>query len=434
MTPASITGVVLITIYTFVALFAFDYPKKLSMFRASNDVSHRSGCLWAMGRCLNDFNNFWYSHHLLIVFYMMLLIHPLPNLPDDRSEQERSDFWLWVSVPLLIYVLERIVRAKHGTDSQQIVDAQLIGSEIVRLCFRRPKGFSFTPGQFIYIRCPEISRFEWHPFMLASCPNETDLGVLVRKAGDWTTALYELAKNRTEKDSPVDSSRSISSRWSRGQTMDDKVFDVSVCIHGPFGSPAQDYAAHRVIVLIGSGIGIAPFLSVVKKQLDTLKRCACRRCGYCNPYVMPTRVAKVYVYWTVQSRGEASWFQCTLEEILHRDEDLVLDIQIHVEGIEGANDIRTMLLCLAQYESSEASRSDRMFRMMTRFGRVDWNALFERVKTDFPCEPMVGVFYCGPNTTAKIIDKMCRMNSKGTTGFVFRKESFWPTSDVFVYE
>ena len=433
-TPASTTGVVLIIIYTFVALFAFDYPKKLSMFSSPDAEGHRSGYLGAMGRCLNNFNSFWHSHHLLIVFYLVLLIHPLPDLPDNHSEQECSDFWIWVSVPLVIYVLERVVRAKRGTDSQQIVDAQLIGNEIVRICFRRPQGFTFTPGQFIYIRCPEISRFEWHPFTLTSCPREAELSVLVRKAGDWTTALYDLVKNRLEKDSNLDSLWSISSQRCDGQTMDDDVFDMSVSIDGPFGSSAQDYAAHRVLVLIGSGIGIAPFLSIVKELLDTLRRCACRRCGYCNPYAMPTRVEKVYVYWTVQSREEASWFRCTLEEILNRDEDLLLDIQIHIAGIEGANDIRTMLLCLAQYENSASSRSDRISRMLTRFGRVDWNAVFERVKTDFPDEPLVGVFYCGPNTTAKIIDKMCRTNSKGTTGFIFRKESFWSTSDALAFE
>ena len=189
--------------------------------------------------------------------------------------------------------------------------------------------------------------------------------------------------------------------------------------------PAQNYAPDcKVIVLIGAGIGVAPFASVLTDLLDSLKQCACPKCGYSNPHLMRTRIKKVYFYWTVRSRSEASWFKHLLEAISLRDEDSLLDIHVNITGIKRADDPRTMMLRLAQYESGEPSTSDAHSRTVTRFGRIDWNEVFEKVKVDFPCEPSVGVFYCGPNTIAKILDKMCRQNSRGPTKFLFMKESF----------
>lgn len=44
---------------------------------------------------LNDFNNFWYTHHLFAFFYILLLLHPQPGLPDERHEWGVSDAWVW---------------------------------------------------------------------------------------------------------------------------------------------------------------------------------------------------------------------------------------------------------------------------------------------------------------------------------------------------
>jgi len=82
------------------------------------------------------------------------------------------------------------------------------------------------------------------------------------------------------------------------------------------------------------------------------------------------------------------------------------------------------MLSLAQYECAEEAGSDVHSRTVTRFGRINWNRVLEKVKSEFPQESHVGVFYCGPNTIAKSLDKLCRMHSRGPTKFSFMKESF----------
>jgi len=82
------------------------------------------------------------------------------------------------------------------------------------------------------------------------------------------------------------------------------------------------------------------------------------------------------------------------------------------------------MLSLAQYECAEEAGSDFYSRAVTHFGRINMNRIFEKVKSDFPHESHVGVFYCGPTTIAQSLDKLCRLHSRGQTKFSFMKESF----------
>lgn len=431
----ALTGIILITIYTFAALFAFDYPKKLSIFKERPTDKEGGLRQWvlALGKYLNDFNNFWYSHHLFSIFYIALLFHPMPNLPDERNEWGWSDSWLWVGIPVIIYLTERAVRVKRSTSNTRVVGADLLDGDVVGLKFLRPRGFKYTPGQYVFVRCPQISRFEWHPFTLTSCPGDSYLGIHVRKAGDWTGALHDLVKEHHRKKAAEQLEEgefgTHRSKYCVKPVIGDEVevverFDFSISVDGPFGAPAQNYADYKVLVLIGAGIGVTPFASVLTDLLDSLKQCACPKCGYSNPHYMRTHIRKVYFYWTVRSRSEASWFKHVLEAISLQDEDGLLDININITGIKKANDLRTMMLSLAKYESGRGSSSDTLSRTVTRFGRINWNEVFDKVRMDFPSEPTVGVFYCGPNTIGAILNKMCRQNSKGPTKFLFMQESF----------
>eukprot|EP00210_Caulerpa_lentillifera_P004706 g4490.t1 len=419
---AAITGIILLLVYTTAALFALNYPKKLKIFKMTEmdkrgNISRFRMFILSIGRSLNDFNNFWYTHNLFVIFYIALFLHPLPALPDEHNEWNVNDTWLWVGIPVIIYFTERALRIKRSTDSSPVVGADILPGDVVGLRVLRPRGFNYTPGQYVFIKCPQISRYEWHPFTLTSAPGDSYLGVHIRDAGDWTGALHTMVKTY-QMETP-----SIRSVVSEEVQVSDR-FPFTIAIDGPFGAPAQNHSDYRVIVLIGAGIGVTPFASVLTNLLDSLKQCACPRCGYSNPERMGTRIKKVYFYWTVRSRCEASWFKHLLEEISLRDEDGFLDMNIHITGIKGAKDLRTMMLSLAQYECADEFGSDVHSRTVTHFGRINWTSVFEKVKSDFPTEPNVGVFYCGPNTIAKSLDKLCRIHSKGSTKFSFMQESF----------
>lgn len=55
----------------------------------------------------------------------------------------------------------------------------------------KQKGFSMEVGQYVFVNCPSVSVFEWHPFTLTSAPEEDFFSIHIRVAGDWTEKLIE---------------------------------------------------------------------------------------------------------------------------------------------------------------------------------------------------------------------------------------------------
>lgn len=108
---------------------------------------------------------------------------------------------------------------------------KLISDTVVQVSFRKTEAFSYNPGQYIYLSIPEITWLEWHPFSISSCPNQPIVTLHIRKAGNWTTALFQLANKK-------------------------KVVDI--LLEGPYGSMAVDIMGDRKyksVLLISGGIG-----------------------------------------------------------------------------------------------------------------------------------------------------------------------------------
>ena len=138
---------------------------------------------------------------------------------------------------------------------------------VVQLVVRNPE-FSYRPGQYAEINIPEVSKSEWHPFTIASAPcdaaDDDEYGhveFFVKSVGKWTDALYRCAEDRTNVISEIG-------------------------LRGPFGAPAQNYFEYDHLVVIGSGIGVTPLLSIWKhivcqtRKLDVESENGASRSGW----------------------------------------------------------------------------------------------------------------------------------------------------------
>ena len=94
----------------------------------------------------------------------------------------------------------------------------------------------------MYIAIPELSLFEWHPFSLSSSPEQKIVTLHIRKAGDWTSALYDLATKKME---------------------------VSILLEGPYGSVGVDLASDRykMVMLFSGGIGVTPMQALCNQLM-----------------------------------------------------------------------------------------------------------------------------------------------------------------------
>jgi NADPH oxidase len=100
--------------------------------------------------------------------------------------------------------------------------------------------------------------------------------VHIRQAGDWTKALGErlgctqalAAELTAAAKSGVASEKAIDAMGSADYVdVGGKLSNVrmpTLRVDGPFGAPAEDVFRKEVAVLIGTGIGVTPFASILK--------------------------------------------------------------------------------------------------------------------------------------------------------------------------
>lgn len=201
---------------------------------------------------------------------------------------------------------------------------------------------------------------------------------------------------------------------------------VKLLLDGPFGAPAQGYRDYSVLLLVGAGIGVTPFASVLSDLVHRMGQMA--RGAKPGQISMMPHFKKVYFYWSVRSQSEVVWFSRVLEAISRGDVHKLLDINVHITGLRSANDVRTMPLKLVQVAVHKKTGMDVMSglngHVLTRFGRPDWAKVFRDLQRKHRGEKKVGVFYSGPNTLAAVLRRLSHQYSTRGNKFIFVKESF----------
>jgi len=157
--------------------------------------------------------------------------------------------------------------------------------------------------------------WQYHPFTLTSAPEEDYISVHVRCVGDFTKALAKSLgcefDRKGEKDKAV------------VKSIDEAGVDPSlrrvlprVYIDGPFGSASEDVFKFEIAVLVGAGIGVTPFASILKSIWYRM-----------NYPQGKTRLRKVYFFWICRDFGSFEWFRSLLLAI--EAQDLDDHIEIH---------------------------------------------------------------------------------------------------------
>lgn len=158
------------------------------------------------------------------------------------SHKGQLKTWMYVTPPLAIYAVDRLVRLLREKGSRLSItreSAVLKGTDMV--CLRIPRTFSYLAGQYCDLKVPMVSQLEWHPFTIASSPHESEMLFYIKVNGDWTRKLYALFKER-----------------------DGEHEDVNIHVRGPYGAPAQHVGQYEHVVLISGGVGATPFASITK--------------------------------------------------------------------------------------------------------------------------------------------------------------------------
>ena len=111
-----------------------------------------------------------------------------------------------------------------------------------------------------------------------------------------------------------------------------------VRIQGPFGGGNQDWYKFEVAVMIGAGIGVTPYASILNDLVF----------GTSTNRYSGVACKKVYFLWITQSHRQFEWFLDVLREVEKKDVTNVLEMHIFITQFFHKFDLRTTMLVIHQ--------------------------------------------------------------------------------------
>ena len=199
---------------------------------------------------------FWVTHHFYIAFYILMFLHGSGRLVQDPLF---GNFFLG---PGIIYVIDQIVSVSRRKQELAVIRADILPSLVVGVYFKRPLSFDYKAGQWVKIASSAQNPGEFHSFTISSAPHEDYLSLHIRAVGPWTYNFRDHYNPANLNGQPYP-----------------KVF-----IDGPFGEGHQDWTNYEVSVLVGGGIGVTPFASILKELVHRFNigaRIECRKVWFC---------------------------------------------------------------------------------------------------------------------------------------------------------
>ncbi|CAH7685782.1 NADPH oxidase [Phakopsora pachyrhizi] len=373
------------------------------------------------------FEAFWYTHHLAFFWALAFYTHAtgcfvrgaLPGKKVECIGYNSVYLTAWSGVA---YFLDRLCREIRGRRSCKIIAVLVHPSGTVEIRMQKPS-LKYIPGQWIFFQMPEISRFQWHPFTLSSAPDDPYISIHVRQVGDFTREVGE----RLGATPQLTATLGNTPEDTYGDPNDSDFLDITtlrsrdlptIRIDGPYGAPAQDVFKCEVAVLIGAGIGVTPFSSILKNIY------------YKQQQGNLGALRKVQFIWLNKNIASFSWFRSLLKDL----EDIqtnasFLRMDMYLTGVVDEDTISNLVL------NANAQSFDTLtgLKSRTHFGRPHWaRDIFGPIKqainsgnwygVEMALQTKVGVFYCGPTPLAKQLKDECRDATTSNVRFDFYQE------------
>lgn len=388
-----------------------------------------------------SFETFWYTHHLFIPFFLGLYTHATGCFVRDTAQPfspfAGKNFWghclgyegwrweLWGGGLYLGERLYREIRARRDTKIYKVIRHPYDAMEIQ---FQKPS-MKYKAGQWLFINIPAVSSQQWHPFTITSCPFDPYISIHVRQVGDWTKAVGDALGCGPAQAKQFDGEENngiYEIALSAGQEM------PAIRIDGPYGAPAEDVFDNEIAVLIGTGIGVTPWASVLKHIYNI-------RAGP-NP---PRRLKRVEFLWVTRSIESFEWFQTLLSSLEQQSAQAAQSVggpeflRIHTYLTQKVDQNTAANIYLNTVGNAVDPLTE--LRTKTQYGRPDFKRLFGAMRDGLmdqtyldvkeasitaQMKASVGVYFCGPGAAAREIKDACKYTSNDLVKFRFWKEHF----------
>ncbi|XP_054588942.2 dual oxidase 2 [Nothobranchius furzeri] len=358
------TGVFLLFTFAFMYVFASRYFRHIS------------------------FRGFWITHYLYVVVYILIVIH------GSFALLQEPRFHIYLIPPALIFLLDKLISLSRKNVEIPVVRAELLPSGVTHLEFKRPQGFMYRSGQWVRVACLMLGTDEYHPFTLTSAPHEETLSLHIRAVGPWTSQLREL--------------------YTEENLLELGAYP-KLYLDGPFGEGHQEWIDYEVSVLVGGGIGVTPFTSILK---DLVFKSSIKSKIMCK---------KVYFIWVTRTQRQFEWVSDILREVEEMDTQELVSVHTYITQVAEKFDLRTTMLyvCERHFQKVWSRSLFTGLRSVTHFGRPPFVSFFSSLQEVHTEVGKIGVFSCGPPGLTKNVEKACQhMNKRDQARFIHHYENF----------
>jgi NADPH oxidase 2 len=267
-----------------------------------------------------NYERFWNVHHLMVVFFVFWSVHgAFCMIKTDNAPFcfGTGVFWQYWMVGGFAYLLERVLREIRGRHKTYVSKVVQHPSNVVEIQIKKDNTRT-RAGQYIFLCCPEVSVWQYHPFTLTSAPEEDYISVHVRMVGNFTKRLGQVLGCEERKPDAKDRSKVVSMAPVAARKSDMKLTKLlpRIYIDGPFGSASEDVFKFETALLVGAGIGVTPFASILKSIWYRMSHATAQK----------TRLRKVYFFWVCRDFGTLEWFKSLLHAIESQDKSHAIEI------------------------------------------------------------------------------------------------------------
>eukprot|EP00897_Mesotaenium_endlicherianum_P002434 jgi/Mesen1/2218/ME000152S01306 len=212
-----------------------------------------------------SYETFLFTHQLYVIFLFALALHV-------------SDFLFAVVTPgVLVFGIDRLLRFVQARRDVGLLAARELPSGNLELVIAKPLNLMYSALSHVSIRAKVVSLLQFHPFMVtsSSLSSRRHITVLVQPSGAWTAALATAVRRMP-----------VRGAWRGCPTA------ITLNVEGPYGYDRDFYLRYDALVLVARGVGIAPFLAVLR---DLFHRYRLRQSN------LPPEITLI---WTVQHASE----------------------------------------------------------------------------------------------------------------------------------
>jgi len=182
--------------------------------------------------------NLWQYIHILTYLLFFFSLYHAANWGSNSGNLFIRGIYLLLLVAIIMGIIYRTYyKIKQRENKFYVKEVKMETKDTFSLILKPNKKFNFKAGQFCFLRLNKDRLYARHPFTISGSPDEEDLHFTIKLNGEFTKIALELKKGE------------------------------EVIVEGPFGIFTLDEAEEKEIVFIAGGVGITPFISMIKSNL-----------------------------------------------------------------------------------------------------------------------------------------------------------------------